>query len=289
MVSPSYLTSNELADFWRHAPNQITTWRQQHLLTADAGTGSGKTPYRYFFESIDTVHVHSLGPERQHLASRIPRTEDLLQYARETGRPAFRTATETIKWLDIDKARLHADAAADFIVGLSLFGGRKVLYPGPEVDAYAARFGLGPDWPATGMPREIVMHLTGLTRESILALSSGDTPRLLRTIDTAHPRQILIANRSVMEYLRQNLQRKPDGTLWMSETAWCVLRITRKDRLVNIRYIEHRFHVGGEVVKRLIENGTLPCLWTGRTARIPLHAVERWHRQYAKTKRKLRA
>ena len=272
------LTTIELAALWRYTTDTIKNFRQAGLLIED---NVGHKPHRYLYSSIDALHASSLNNGRKDPAHTIPTTAELLAYTQETGEPALLTVTEAEDVLGVNRLTLYDLAKSGVILGFQLFGLAtwEWRYPAKPLKDYARLRGIGQfASPPKGVSIEQVQKIIGLSRPTVFNLCNGASPQMLRMIDPSHPGRFIVCQKTLLNYLRQNLSQKPDGTLCMTPEEWCRMRFLHNDELVRIRRFRERSHTYKITVREAIENGTLPCLWGQgrREARIPEHIFYAW-------------
>lgn len=273
------LTTVELATLWRYTTTTIKNFRQAGLLIED---NVGHKPHRYLYSSLDELHARSLNNGRKDLVhTTIPTTAELLAYTQETGEPALLTVTEAEDVLGANRLTLYDLAKSGVILGFQLFGSTMAewRYPAKPLKDYARLRGIGQFAnPPTGISLEHVQKIIGLSRPTIFNLCNGVSPQMLRVIDPSNPGRFIVCQKTLLNYLMQNLSQKSDGSLCMTPIQWCHMRFSHDDGLVRIRRFSERSHIHKTTIREAIEDGTLPCLWgKGRQeARIPEHLFYAW-------------
>lgn len=270
------LTTNELAALWRHGVSSIRNWRSAGLLIHDAGNGS-RSPFRYFYRSIDAIHRLAL-QDRPHLLPKFPTTAELVAYTKKTGRPALMTVNEVSNLLGYHRMRVYELAEDGRIIGFQPFGSGQWLFLTADVDEYAEQQCIGPyEIPPKGIPLDYIKRTLGRTTQSVYSLCNGSNPELLRVTDFRHQR-LIVSYKSFLNYLHRNLNRRPDGTLCMTPIQWCRMRSVHPEELIRIRRFKERGRGGTITIREAVDNGSLVCLWgpKRREARIPAHIFYEW-------------
>lgn len=259
---------NDLANLWRTTPGALADRRCAGWLISDSSTFTDDPPHWYSASSIDAIHREGLGLRLQARGDEIPDVRTLLDYERRHTTPALLVVDEVMKILDTSRDKLYRDTRAGNILGFKTPGGAKLLYPAalihPPVAVKLTSMG-------------VTEQLLGIGSTAIFELRNTDPPELVG----AHSKtgEIVIDDQSIDDFLLRHLEKNQRGHPYLSPAEWRALREQhRYDELLTLQAIKAEFRVHGRAIREATASGALPCLRTvGGQARIPRHAVEKWH------------
>jgi excisionase family DNA binding protein len=255
------ISDPELAALWRVHPTTLSTWHTKGLLVSDGI--SGRTHW-YFHNTINRLH----GRGRQ---STIPDVADLVQWQEQTHKPSLLTAEEVTEQSGYSYDVIARELRSGNLMGFKLPG---CLWRIPVQCLAEYIRDISPD----AVTKDQASKLLGITTGMVEYILNND-PLALARLQTGPQAEILISKASLLAYIEEHLAKSPEGkTLLTGQEWWMMRELYRFEPLLTQDEAQAKFNVHGRTLKRLISDGTLPCLFTaGGHGRIPLHALERWN------------
>ena len=262
MPEEPYITEQRLMQLWRRTYNFMWSLRSRGVLRWDAKDGRN---YLYRQTTIDTLHRESLPTT---LLS-FPPVATLLHAEDTSGEPSLLKLPEFTRHAPLrrrDSIRSHAEAGK--IPAIRIDGGQWLL-PRTALEAYRS------PTVAVLTVGEIALIL-GLSREYILQISTGETPRLTRVPDPADRQNAYITEASLTAFLSRHLQG-------ITAEEWVALRRSSGyELLLTVAEATRRFHCSYSTVHLGFEAGHLPRLdipldeTKARRTLIPHSVFEAW-------------
>jgi hypothetical protein len=276
-MSNGRLYENDLAKLWRVCPSTIAKWRSRGLLVSDSSRVSSDGPHWYLYSTINEIHRKGLGNLSKQFGAALPSVEALVQYERQSGKPAVLLAAEACTPLHLSPHQLYRAVRAGRVPGIKLPGGDRLNFFAPLINEQVGQF-------VSELPPYVTLELAekilgiGGTALSELYAEGGE---LKRVTDERNPLRVLIELDSLDTYLERHLQKDSHGNPFLTPAAWRALRRAHGyDELLTIADIKTHVRAHGRLIRAKIADGTLACLRTvGNQARIPWHSVKRWDAQ----------